>query len=403
MNDKPLDPSELDLLEIIRTLHAEKGPFLRSTLSVVGRGRGLEVARPLARLKLLGLVEEYERRPFRLLRLFGVRSSVFLRPTAAAFSLPEVRLHPEPAPAVGPDAAIDVLAVEASAVATPADAVPTPEAPDGQAPLVAAAAVEAPSTEGPAAEAVSSAPEEVIGAADVAPEAAAPPLAPEPLVAEPPPAPPASVAPLSAALSAPVSAPVSSPLPAPVPAQPRPAAARSPSPPRFAPDAYTDELGGKPLIAAPPPAAFSLDPELLEGLSEMIAVLGLEMTFAAETLIADRIAAGASAGEALSQVALFAFAHAAHYDILGGGTVDAVQLRDYAIAVMKELEKLRDAGEIAPEPFERDMRAIWALVDKDSDRSALVDQLLSDPVGGAAPPALLPEELRGFTEDDEDE
>jgi hypothetical protein len=289
MQDRPLDQAEQDLLALIRALHAEKGPFLRSTLSVVGRGRGLEVARTYNHLKLLGLVEEIPQKPFFLKRLFGAKPTLLLRPVTAA---------------------------EATAPAPPP-------------------AVEAPP-----------------------PPPAAP--APEPV--------------------------------APTPAAPKPPKTRTIP---MAPDAYTDEIGGQPLAYAPLPLATGLDPELLDGLREMLVLLGMELTMAGEALISDRMAKGASAGEALCQVTLFAFAHAAHHDILAGGPMQAKTLHDYAIEVIGELEKLRDAGEVRPEPFEQDMRAIWALVDKSTDRSPLVAELLRDPTGGAAPPALLPEELRG--------
>lgn len=289
MQDRPLDQAEEDLLALIRALHAEKGPFLRSTLSVVGRGRGLEVARAYNHLKLLGLVEEIPQKPFFLKRLFGAKPALMLRPGTAAET-------PAPAP-------IPVI------------------------------------------------------------EAAASPVATDPV--------------------------------APTPAAAKPAKTRLLP---LAPDAYTDEIGGQPLAYAPLPLATGLDPELLDGLREMLVLLGLELTMAGEALISDRMARGASAGEALCQVTLFAFAHAAHHDILAGGPMQAKTLHDYAIEVIAELEKLRDAGEVRPEPFERDMRAIWALVDKSTDRGPFVAELLRDPTGGAAPPALLPEELRGVAD-----
>jgi hypothetical protein len=315
MLDKPLDQAELDLMEIIRHLHAENGPFLRSTLSVVGRGRGLDVARPFNRLKSLGLVEEIEKRPFFLFRLFGAKTTVLLRPCTQADAL----VSSEPPPPLG-----------AAAVAE----LPRPPEPE------------------------------------VVPQAAAP---------------------------MPEAAPV--PKPEAVPAAPaKPVQTR---PIRMAPDAYTDEIGGQPMAYAPVPLAAGLDPDLLDGLREMLEVMGMEMTPAGAAMISDRMAKGASAGEALCQVALYAFAHAAHHDTLAVAQSGSNLLHDYAIEVIRELEKLRDAGEVRAEAFERDMRAIWALVDNTTDRRPLVAELLSDPMGGAAPPAVLPEDVRGV-EDIED-
>lgn len=316
MHDKPLDQTELDLMELIRQLHAEKGPFLRSTLSVVGRGRGLEVARTFNHLKSLGLVEEIAQRPFFLLRWFGAKPTILLRPSAQADAAANAPVSNAPPPPLG---------------AEPVAAEP-PQMPE--------------------------------------PEAAAPPAAPEP----------AAVPPAPAPLD---------------PAPPKPVQTR---PIRIPLDAYTDEIGGQPLAYAPLARPAALDPDLLEGLREMLEVMGMELTQAGEAMIADRMAKGASAGEALCQVALYAFAHAAHYDSLSEDQSLSALLHDYAIEVIRELEKLRDAGEVRAEPFERDMRAIWALVDKTSDPSPLVAELLSDPMGGAAPPAVMPEEVRGVVD-----
>ncbi len=332
MHDKPLNQAELDMLDIIRQLHAEKGPFLRSTLSVVGRGRGLEVARPFNRLKLLGLVEEIECRPFFLKWLFGAKPIILLRPSAAALATAYTGDNDESA-------------------RLPIEAPP---------PLGATVPI----------------------------TKTLPPL-PEPLAV-------IELAPLPAAAE-----PIASPIPGPTEpevAPPAPPKSAPTKPVRLAPDAYTDVIGGQPMAHVSNPLAADLDPELQDGLREMLDVLGMEMTVAGEAMISARMAKGASAGEALAQVALFAFAHAAHYDILAGGPMQAAVLRDYAIDVIRELEKLRDSGEIGAEPFERDMRAIWALADKESDRSQLVTELLADPIGGAAPPALLPEDVRGVAE-----
>ncbi|MBK5922505.1 hypothetical protein CCR90_01665, partial [Rhodovulum sulfidophilum] len=87
MQEKPLESVELDLLAVIRQIHAEEGPFGRDLLLVRARGRGLEVSRPLGRLKDLGLVEEIERKPSVLRRLFGAKPEALLRPTAAGLAL----------------------------------------------------------------------------------------------------------------------------------------------------------------------------------------------------------------------------------------------------------------------------------------------------------------------------
>lgn len=361
MQDKPLEQADQDLLDLIRQLHTDHGPILRTTLSVVGRGRGLDVARSLGRLKTLGLVEEYEKRPFFLLRLFGARPTNWLRPVAPAVPVevkaeevqgaveaPTVSPAPAPLPEIPADAPVEVVAEGMIPEVSPVIAVPEDKAPEIRVPEFAA---------------------------------------PEPLSAQPVTAP---VVPPPQAVAPEVAPETEAPPPVTRPARP----ARLPL------NAYTDEIGGQPMAVAP---AVDLDPELLEGLHEMLELLGMEVTIAGDALIGNRVSRGALAGEALLQVVVFAFAHAARYDILSGSPVPADDLHAYGQALVRELEKLRDAGEIRSEPFDRDIGLVLTLADKAAgdSRAALIEELLADPVGGIAPPALLPEGLRGL-EDYED-
>lgn len=384
MQDKLPERPELDLLIVVTELHAARGAVDRAALQVEARGRGLEVARPLSVLIGAGLVEEITRRPFFLKRLFGARETVVLAPTEAARSL------------------LAALNGEAAAEAEPAAA------------EVAAAAPEAVVPEAPVTDvAPETAPAEAPAAPGDAPfvldQPAAEPLAPEAPVREGPVA-------ESPAVEAPVaeSQPVGTPSveaaaaePAveetPVAEAPRRAPARPmPTPARARVIGFTEELGGTP-EEAPPIAPVSVDPEVMDGLRELLEGLGMELTMAGEALIGTRMAQGFSAGEALSQVVLFAFAHAIRHDILFHGEMRALGLSEYAIEVMREVEKLRDAGEIGEARFEDDMRALWALLEEAPDRDARLDALLTDPVGGAAPVAVLPEDLRSAGETEEEE
>ncbi len=317
MQDKALDRAEQDLLAVIRQLHADQGPVARNVLSVVARGRGLDVALPLRRLRALGLVEEYERRPFFLKRLFGAR-------TVTVVGLTEAGLVADPA-TVSERAPLAPVEVQAE---ISAEVIVAPEVP-----------VEAPEL--------------------------------------------------------PASVPTVEPVPSqakkiPVPA-PQHVASIS---------AFTEVLGGAPLADEPFPVA--VDPHLNNGLREVLEGVGMEMTMAGEALIADRITKGASAGEALSQLVLFAFAHAVRHDVLSQGAIHSLGLTNYAVEVMRELEKLGNGGEIGDAQFEDDMRRLLALVEDTPERGQRAEDILVDPVGGAAPPALLPEDLRQAEEKDED-
>lgn len=377
MTDKPLDPADRALLDIIAETHARIGRVERDQLNVEARGRGIEVGRALAALKDAGLVEETETRPGFFGRLFGARPKVLLRPVnteaPAAAPAPEAAASEpatvEPAPTEAAAPVAEEAPTEAPAVAEPAvteTALPEAEAPAAEIAVIETVVSVTETVTDIAAQTVESVTETVI---------------------------------VETAPAEPAAEPVAEPAAQPVPATPRPA----PIPrPHFALDDYTDKVGGGDAIEVGPAA---IDPEEIDSLRETLAELGMDLTMAGEALIADRMAKGESAGDALSQVVLFAFAHAVHYDLLSGGGMQALGLTDYAIEVMKELEKLRDAGVIGPERFESDMRRLWSFVGEDGElmRANRAAELLTDPVGGAAPPATLPEDLQAVEDpDDED-
>ncbi|WP_414896883.1 hypothetical protein [Rhodovulum sp. YEN HP10] len=409
MQEKPLESVELDLLAVIRQIHAEEGPFGRDLLLVRARGRGLEVSRPLGRLKELGLVEEIERKPILLRRLFGARPEALLRPTASGLALgseattSEATAAAEAGPDIGPDTGPDPVS-ETSPKAGPEVGPQTGTgAGTGRETATAPETTQRPTAvpdpdKKPAARTPSPA---------LAP-AQSP--APAPSTPEPPPAPrvepPAPQAPHPAPHRAspaepPVSAPKATAAPRAEPSAPAapPAGTDAPLPmPRRAaprnPRGYTEELGGSPVAVKTVPLRHNADPAMMENLREALAVIGIEMTFAGEALIADRMDRGASIGEALSQVVLFAFAHAVAEDAREGEQLQALGLTDYAVDVIAEFERLRDAGEIDGDRLEEDMRRLWTLVGDSPDRLRLAEELLHDPVGGLTPPALLPEDLR---------
>ena len=344
---KPLQKAELDLLSVIVRLHALRGPINRDVLSVEARGQGLEFGRALSVLRGQALVEEVVKKPFILARLLGARPVALIRPTATGLAL---------------------LAGLA-----------TPTAPETDAPASDTLSQTAADT---TAEAVPSEP-----VSDPTPAEAEPPIAatvaePDPVPAEPAP----EQAPIAEQLAEPA-APVPPPAPRPAPRKSLPL------------NAYTDELGGAPLEDVPLVPAFRIDPEIVEGLRDLLDVIGMPLTYAGEALIADRMSRGATAGDALMQVVLFTFAHAIRLDSATHGTLDLSGLAQYADEVVAELEKLHQAEAISEDRFAEDSALIRAMVGGGEPDRALSHQVLTDPVGGAAPPALLPEDLRLPTED----
>lgn len=350
MQHKPLERDELELLAVIHEMHAARGPIPRTALSVEARGRGIEVARPLVRLKMRGLVEEVERRPSWLRRLFGAEPVLLVRPLIDLSPLDE----PEP---IAPQPA--AREVEQAAPAAPVEVVVLPEPQSlSEPPVVPEAPVEAAPDAIPLTDVAAPEAPEVPSIQPESPE----PAAPEQAAPAPEPAPP----------------PVRAPRPRPLPPV----------------TAFTEDLGGVPLPSQPSLFAAQADPAVLDELREMLEGVGMELTMAGEALVGDRMAKGASAGEALLQVMVYAFAHAVRLDVLAEGAVDALGLSDYVAEIMRELKKLHDAGAIGEAAFTADMQHLQTLIADTPARAGHAEALLADPVGGAAPPALLPEDLR---------
>ena len=323
--DRPLEKPERDLLAVILSLHAERGPMLRDAVSVVARGQGLEFGRALASLRSLGLVEEVLKRPFFLARWLGVKPVMLIRPTAAGLAL----------------------------------ALP-PTAP------VAAPAADQGGTEQVGAEPVAQA---------AAPAVAAPPSPPAPTPVPAPAVAPVTTAVVEAAREA-----------------AKPAPERKPR--RQANLGYTEDMGGAPIDMPAQIAPTVVDDAILADIGETLDVVGLTLTDAGVALVNARVTQGVAPGDTLLKVILYGLAHALRLDALSQETLDKDSTRQYMREVLVELGKLRDAGAMDPAVFESDSAEILRLLQAGPESLALCDALLADPIGGAAPPCLLPEELR---------
>ena len=153
----------------------------------------------------------------------------------------------------------------------------------------------------------------------------------------------------------------------------------------------------------PPEPVIPADPAGVAALRDVLSGLGIELTQAGEMLVNHRMAQGANAAEALMQVVVFTFAHAVHLDAAHGRQLAGLGLADYAVDVQREVQKLRDAGAVSVARYDTDMGQLAVLMGVSPEAATLAATLLQDPYGGAAPPALLPEELRAGQSNDADE
>ena len=196
-------------------------------------------------------------------------------------------------------------------------------------------------------------------------------------------------------LSAKAWAPSPTPTPSPI-AQSQPAKRR-------AVIGFTEDLGGAPLQPEAVSPGLDADFEAMDALRDVLSGLGMDLTLAGEMLVNHRMAQGANVAEALMQVILYTFAHAVRHDLSQSGQITALGLADYAAEVRREVQKLRDAGSISAVRFDADMGQLAVLIADPDTAAALTATLLKDPFGGAAPPALLPDDLRAGQSDDSDE
>lgn len=355
MNQRAVTRAETEVFRIIRQEQAEgravkRGPT-RDEIRVIARGRGIEIVEPLANLQAMGLIELVERRPGFLRRLFGARRISFFQPTEAG-------------------RAFDLEAAEATArmpgvTAASADGQPAAWFTPG--PAVATYLHAAPET-APEVEAPSGTPPET------APDMAAGAVAP------------------------------AAPTPADRPASP--GAGRFGAIFELAHDAvdeaelmpqqplteFPDEEALQP-VAAAGRAPGEIDPEEIEGIHQVIYGLGMEPTEATEPYIFARISEGLSTGEVVSRMVLAAFAHELARRGAGIEPGAAEALQSYAVEVMQEVEKLRDAGQIREALFEADMRALWEMVTPGPAQLTAALNLLAEGQDAGETPARLPEEL----------
>lgn len=187
--------------------------------------------------------------------------------------------------------------------------------------------------------------------------------------------------------------PKAEPVPEPEPEAPAPLPDR---PTRFQPSDFTETLGGAPLASTTIPAS-----ERLDGLAELLGLLGFEFIEAGAFLADRRMAEGQSDAEIALEVVVTALAHAAR--LRETGTIDLNH--EAALLLIAEIETM--FGRLVPDGMlEADLltaavTGMRSFVQDPADRSGL-DEFLADPLRGVAPPAICPEAIYQPVHQDED-
>lgn len=306
------------------------GRVERDSLRVLVASRGGDLGRDYIRLRDLWLVEEVEQRPGFFRRLFGAKPKrmVGLTPKGMALAAGAVAVG-----AAG-EAAVDLVA-EAAALPAVDTAPVGPALEDIRRSVDTGAATFAEDAPLPAVAQVA------------APEAAAVPIAAEPAVEVP---------------------------------RPRPA-------PRFTPADFTEAVGG-----APVDEGLSLpEGDRLDGLAELLALLGFELMPAGRLLAAQRWAEGFADADVALEVLVVSVAHAARLDRTGTAHLDRTAMLAVLEGVGGTLAQLVAEGALVAEQVDESLATMRIFLGGEAEGAVALEVLLNDPLRGLAPPALCPE------------
>lgn len=165
--------------------------------------------------------------------------------------------------------------------------------------------------------------------------------------------------------------------------------ARIPPPKRFAATDYTDVIGGK---AEDANLALARS-ERLDGLTELLALLGFELTPAGNLLAANRWADGQIDADVALEVLVTSVAHAARLDQTGTARLDQCAILYCLKSVEETMSNFVSEGHLTSAKLSESMQVMRGFIQGDDRSLDAINDLLSDPLRGMAPPAILPEEV----------
>lgn len=156
---------------------------------------------------------------------------------------------------------------------------------------------------------------------------------------------------------------------------------------RFATTDYTDVLGGE----ADDVGISVPESERLDGLAEMVGLLGFDLTPAGRLLAANRWAAGYSDGDVVLEVLVASFAHAARLSHNRTAAIDHAAMLSLIEQVSASLESLVVEGELTEGQLIESVSAMRLFLEDGDPAKEAVTAFLDDAIRGMAPPAVLPE------------
>lgn len=161
-----------------------------------------------------------------------------------------------------------------------------------------------------------------------------------------------------------------------------------PSVRRFAPTDYTETLGGVPLESAELPSDF----DMLAGITELLSLLGFEITPAGTLLAEKRAEANVSEAEITLEVLVASVAHAARLGLMGTVRISTGPALARIAEIQKAFSFLVSEGAFEEHRLGEAialMREFASL----KGSSHKLDDYLADPIRGLAPPSVCPDDM----------
>ncbi|AWB50644.1 hypothetical protein HYN69_18780 (plasmid) [Gemmobacter aquarius] len=135
----------------------------------------------------------------------------------------------------------------------------------------------------------------------------------------------------------------------------------------------------------------------------MLGLIGFEITPAGQLLAARRWTEGRRDSEVALEILLVAVAHAARLDTQGMAHLDRATARLFFAEVEKEFAQLAVAGEVSADYLSQTLNAVSAILGTQDEAAAPLAAIIADPLLGAAPPAICPDDFYYPTDSAEDQ
>lgn len=156
---------------------------------------------------------------------------------------------------------------------------------------------------------------------------------------------------------------------------------------RYTPADFTEALGGSPVEDAPALP----EGERLEGLAELLGLMGFELMPAGRLLAVHRWAEGRADAEVALEVLLASVAHAVRLDRTGTARLDPGAMLAVIDTVGAALGQFVAEDALGAGPLAESLASMRAFVTGGAAAEGAIALLLEDPLRGLAPPAICPE------------